>query len=172
MPLTDPAQPSASEQFDIDDLAALNRFAGRLALLLPQTALVTLEGDLGAGKTTLVKALAEAVGIDPALVTSPTFSLIQVYEHDDDSLRLVHADMYRLTAVEELLELGWDDAIAAIPGGRCWAFVEWPSRIAPALPAERLELSLAITGETCRQLTLTGTGPEYATIPPAVRTIS
>lgn len=172
MSSTDPAQPSASVHCDIDDLAALNRFVGWLALHLPQTAMVTLEGDLGAGKTTLVKALAEVVGIDPTLVTSPTFSLIQIYDHDDESLRLVHADMYRLTAAEELPELGWEDAIAAIPGGRCWAFVEWPSRIAPALPAEKLELALAITGETSRRLTLTGTGPEYATIPPAIHAAS
>ena len=172
MSLTDPAWPSASGHCDIEDLAALDRFAAQLVQHLPQTALVTLEGDLGAGKTTLVKALAAAAGIDPALVTSPTFSLIQVYDHVDESLRLVHADMYRLTAVEELPELGWEDAIATIPGGRCWAFVEWSSRIAPALPAEKLELSLAITGETSRRLTLTGTGPEYATIPPAIHAAS
>jgi len=168
--LTDPDWYSASADFNIKGLAALDQFAAQLAKVLPTTALVTLEGDLGAGKTTLVKALAGAVGIDPALVTSPTFSLIQVYDHQDESLRLVHADMYRLTAVEDLPELGWDDAIVAMPGGRCWAFVEWASRITPALPAEKLALSLSITGERSRRFSMTGTGPEYTKIPAAIRT--
>ena len=108
-----------------------------------------------------------AIGIDPATVTSPTFGLIHLHDTTDGSLRIVHADMYRLSDVSELHELGWEDAIAVAPGCRCWAFVEWPQRIGPALPAERLNISLTITGETSRRLTLTGVGDQYTTIPQA-----
>jgi tRNA threonylcarbamoyladenosine biosynthesis protein TsaE len=165
MPSTE--RPEGQCELTIGSLADLDRFTAALAAALPATALVTLEGDLGAGKTTLVKAVAAAVGIDPATVTSPTFGLIHLHDTADGSLRIVHADMYRLSDVSELHELGWEDAIAVAPGCRCWAFVEWAQRIGPALPAERLNISLTITGETSRRLTLTGVGDQYTTIPQA-----
>jgi len=168
MSSTERPVPTATAAVVIADLAAIDRFAARLVGLLPATAMVALAGDLGAGKTTLVKAVAAAVGIDPAGVTSPTFGLIHLHDTDDGSLQVAHADMYRLTGVEELAELGWEELIEPQAGRRCWVFVEWPERIATALPAERLEISIAITGETTRQLTVTGRGARYATIPTAL----
>jgi tRNA threonylcarbamoyl adenosine modification protein YjeE len=162
MPLNEP--PTGQCAVTIGDLKDVDRFAAAFVASLPSTALITLEGDLGAGKTTLVKAIAGAAGIDPATVTSPTFGLIHLHDTPDGSLHIVHADMYRLSDMSELLEIGWEDAVTAIPGCRCWAFVEWPERIALALPAERLNISLTITGETSRRLTLTGVGDPYATI--------
>ena len=100
---------------DIACLQDLERFASKLAEHLPQSALVTLEGDLGAGKTTFVKAVANAVGIDPSTVTSPTFNLITIHESQDIMLRFIHADMYRLTDPDELIETGWDSALTAPP---------------------------------------------------------
>ena len=169
MPSTE--HPYSRHKMSIFGLDCLDRFAKALAASLPPTALVALEGDLGAGKTTFVKAVAGAAGIDPVTVTSPTFGIIHLHDTSDESLRLVHADMYRLRDVDELLELGWEDALAAVPNRRCWAFVEWPQRINRALPAERLTIELTITGETNRRLALTGVGRQYATIPQTVATI-
>lgn len=142
----------------IADEAALAGFARRLVEALPARAFITLSGDLGAGKTTLVKAVAAAAGLDPAEVISPTFGLI--HEHALSAAtgrptRLVHADLYRLTGIAELAETGWDDAVA----GDTWVFVEWPERITAALPAERLEIAIGIESPTARTLACRGFGP-------------
>jgi tRNA threonylcarbamoyl adenosine modification protein YjeE len=136
----------------IPDEAALAPFAVSLLASLPRPAFVALYGDLGAGKTTLVKAIAAAAGIDPAEVVSPTFGL--VHEHASPRGVLLHADLYRLVGPDDLHELGWQDALARAT----WAFVEWPERIAAALPADRLDLSIAIDSPTSRVLRLTGRG--------------
>lgn len=146
----------------VPDEAALATLARRLVAALPLRAFVALEGDLGAGKTTFVKAVAVAMGIDPTEVVSPTFGLIHVHDvpaaHDQPSAkvpeRLVHADLYRLSGAGDLAEIGWEDATA----GRCWVFVEWPSRAADALPADRLDIAISIDSETARTFQLTPRG--------------
>jgi tRNA threonylcarbamoyl adenosine modification protein YjeE len=155
----------AAARLRVCDEQALGGLATRLAAMLPPRVLVTLAGDLGAGKTTFVKAVAAAVGIDPAEVTSPTFGLIHVYEPPAVAAgrcpeRIVHADMYRLTDPGELAETGWDDAITDAG----WVFVEWPERIAAALPTERIDLAIGVESPTARMLTFTGRGAEAAAI--------
>jgi tRNA threonylcarbamoyladenosine biosynthesis protein TsaE len=136
---------------------ALATLARRLAAALPARAIVALEGDLGAGKTTFVKAVAAEVGIDPGAVVSPTFGLIHVHavpHRPAGPSRLVHADFYRLADAGELAETGWDDAIA----GPTWAFVEWPGRIDRHLPPDRLDVGIRIDGPTARTFTFTPRG--------------
>lgn len=157
----------------ISDEAALAGFATRFAEVLPPNVFVALSGDLGAGKTTLVKYIAAAVGIDPAEVVSPTFGLMHEYTPPGGPLgpggivpsRIVHADMYRLTGIDDLAETGWEDAIAA----PCHVFVEWPERIASALPEHRIDLAIAIMAPEERMLTLTGRGTEHARVVEALR---
>jgi len=154
----------------VPDEAALAPLARRLAAALPARAFVALEGDLGAGKTTFVKAVAAAIGIDPTDVVSPTFGLIHVHDvpaaHDRPTPelpeRLVHADLYRLVGPGDLAEIGWDDATA----GRCWVFVEWPSRAPKALPAGRLDIAITIDSETARTLSFTPRGAFTWPTPP------
>jgi tRNA threonylcarbamoyl adenosine modification protein YjeE len=136
----------------VADEAALAPFAKSLLAALPHPAFVALYGDLGAGKTTLVKAIAAAAGIDPAEVVSPTFGL--VHEHVSPQGLLLHADLYRLIGPDDLHELGWHDALARAT----WAFVEWPERIAGALPSDRLDVSITIDSPTSRVLRLAGHG--------------
>jgi len=146
----------------VPDEAALAPLARRLAAVLPPRAFIALEGDLGAGKTTFVKAVAAAMGIDPSEVVSPTFGLIHVHNvpvtSDQPSpeapTRLVHADLYRLSGTGDLAEIGWEDATA----GRCWVFVEWPSRAAKAMPADRLDIAISIDSETARTFQFTPRG--------------
>jgi tRNA threonylcarbamoyladenosine biosynthesis protein TsaE len=101
-------------------------------LLLPAPRLVVLRGELGAGKTTLVKGIAAALGAaEPEEVTSPTFTL--VHEYQGRSLRLYHLDLYRLETERELLTLGLEE-MAAEPDAL--VLVEWgekfPSIVARA----------------------------------------
>lgn len=138
--------------------ADLTPLAADLAAALPDRGFVALSGDLGAGKTTFVKAVAAAAGLDPAEVVSPTFGLVHV--HATPRRRLVHADMYRLTDAADLHEIGWEDALAA-PG---WAFVEWPERIAAALPADRLDVEIRIDSPSARTFTFHGYGPAHEAV--------
>jgi len=141
----------------VADEGALADLARRLAASLPARACLALEGDLGAGKTTFAKALAAAVGVDPAAVVSPTFGLVHVHAvppRPGGPGRIVHADFYRLAGAGDLAEIGWDDATA----GDAWTLVEWPSRAAAALPADRLDVSIRIDAPTVRTLTFTPRG--------------
>ena len=150
---------------EIKNLDDLHQVASRIVKHLPQSALVTLQGELGAGKTTFVKAIADSVEIDPSHVTSPTFNLITIHESPENTIRLVHADMYRVTNPDELIETGWDTALVVPSEYRCWAFVEWPQKIASALPAHRLSITLEVTGESSRRMTIKGMGTNYEPIP-------
>lgn len=149
--MTSTAEGSAPTSIHVRDEAAIAPLAARLAAALPARAFIALSGDLGAGKTTLVKAVAAAVGIDPAEVVSPTFGLIHVHEvppREGGPRRLVHADLYRLSGPGDLEEIGWEEATA----GLVWAFVEWPERAAAALPPDRLDVTIGIDSETSRTI--------------------
>lgn len=130
--------------------------AAVVAAALPDDAFVAVSGDLGAGKTTFVRSLCGAVGIDPREVTSPTFGLVHEYACSTSRKprRLVHIDAYRLTGIDDLESLGWDEIV----GGGGWILVEWPERIAAALPERRLELKLVVTGPTTRRLQIRSLG--------------
>ncbi|MGE0503290.1 MAG: tRNA (adenosine(37)-N6)-threonylcarbamoyltransferase complex ATPase subunit type 1 TsaE [Rhizobiaceae bacterium] len=110
----------ALERF-LPDEAATARLGEDIAAALMRGDLVTLKGDLGAGKTTLARGLIRALAGDPRMdVPSPTFTLVQAY---DGVLPIAHLDLYRLSSPEELDELGLDEALKA--GA---ALVEWPER--------------------------------------------
>jgi tRNA threonylcarbamoyladenosine biosynthesis protein TsaE len=112
--------------------------------------LVLLEGDLGAGKTTLVRAVAEGMGLDPAVVSSPTFVIVHEYPAPPGRTPLVHIDAYRLTP-DDATTLGLD----AVPAHAA-TIVEWPDRLPPALfdLASALRIRLEVTGESSRRLHL------------------
>lgn len=130
-------------------------WAAALAATLKPGDIIALEGELGAGKTTLVRGLAKGLGIDPGLVSSPTFVLMNEYERRGNprTLTLVHIDAYRLSGPEELAALGWDRLLED-PGAII--AVEWPSRVEGALPPHRTTtITLEHTGEHTRYITLT-----------------
>ena len=107
-----------------------------LAKGLPARAIVLLSGEMGAGKTTLVKALCEGLGIDPRIVISPTYTLVNVYPGTPN---VYHVDLFRIEHPEALLELDRDDWIN--PAGP--TLVEWPGMAKPLLNGEvTLELEL------------------------------
>jgi len=98
--------------------------------------LITLEGDLGAGKTTLVQAIAAGFGITEP-VTSPTYALVQSYASPKGVLH--HLDLYRLRDASQLAQLGWDDLLR----DRAIVCIEWPERAGAALPTRRTAFTLA-----------------------------
>jgi len=122
------------------DEAATRRLGAQLAAVLAAGDVLALAGDLGAGKTTLARGLIQAAlgGCEP--VPSPTFTLVQTYEPAAGPA-IWHFDLYRLTDPEELIEIGWEEAMA---GGI--VLVEWPERAGEALPPETLRLRLEEEG--------------------------
>lgn len=135
------------------DEAGVVRLAELLALKIRSGDVIALSGDLGAGKTTLARALIGAVLRDgSAEVPSPTFSLHQTYV--SRRLTIAHFDFYRLSGAHEAAELGFEDA--AQDGA---VLVEWPERVATLLPETRIEVVLAETSDpNVRCVTLRGLG--------------
>ncbi len=117
--------------------------------------LITLSGDLGAGKTTFARALIRHLAGDAAVeVPSPTFTLTQAYELP--RFTLTHADLYRLSGPAELAELGFEDE-----ADETVTLLEWPNRAAGFLPADRLNIALTLSpaqGPTFRNARVTGYG--------------
>jgi tRNA threonylcarbamoyladenosine biosynthesis protein TsaE len=106
-------------------------------------------GDLGAGKTTLIKALIADLGAVDA-GSSPTFGLVHEYCDAAGNLLAYHLDCFRLEGEEEALDLG----IEEILGADCYVFIEWPQRIAGLLPLNRTDVYLEIEGVNRRKLSL------------------
>lgn len=128
------------------DTARLGRALGGV---LRAGDVVGMTGPLGAGKTTLVRAVAEGAGIDPAFVSSPTFVMVNEYEAERGP-DLVHVDAYRLTGPEDLDALGWD----RLTDGACIVLIEWADRIIEALPGATAWIDIDIIGEHGRSIAL------------------
>ncbi len=126
-------------------LAETQLFGARLSAALCSGDVVALIGNLGAGKTHLAQAIAGGLGVDPEIVTSPTFVLIQEYE---GSVPVFHMDAYRLNDTDEFLELGADELLGA--DNIC--LIEWADRVADVLPRKQICIEIESTSETSRRI--------------------
>jgi tRNA threonylcarbamoyladenosine biosynthesis protein TsaE len=126
-----------------------------LADLLVPGDVISLTGDLGAGKTCLVQGAARSLGVQEP-VGSPTFVLVREYRGE---IPVYHLDVYRLDRLQEVLDLGFEDLLD--PGGVI--FIEWGDAIDPLLPDSYLEVELSIPGDDeMRLLAVTGRGSSWA----------
>lgn len=132
-----------------DETEALGARVGRAAR--PDD-VIALWGELGSGKTTFVRGLAQGLGIDIREVTSPTFVI--VHEHDAGRLPLFHIDFYRL-APGDTPSTGWEETMSS--GGV--TAIEWPDRVEAWLPDDRLDVKLDHKGGDEREVWLEPTGP-------------
>ncbi|HSX12270.1 MAG TPA: tRNA (adenosine(37)-N6)-threonylcarbamoyltransferase complex ATPase subunit type 1 TsaE [Rhabdochlamydiaceae bacterium] len=118
----------------------------KLAQQLSPNSVLAVQGDLGAGKTTLIKGIVSSVlGLDPALVNSPTFTYLNIYPGDPV---FYHFDLYRIQNENDFFKLGFLDYLDA--GGICC--IEWPERIRSILPEKTLWIQLAYHDATKRVL--------------------
>ncbi|ODU48743.1 MAG: tRNA (adenosine(37)-N6)-threonylcarbamoyltransferase complex ATPase subunit type 1 TsaE [Lysobacteraceae bacterium SCN 69-48] len=125
--------------FLLPDAAATETLGARLAQTLPERAVIQLHGDLGAGKSTLARALLRALGVT-GTIRSPTYTLVEQYALPAGGLAL-HLDLYRIGHPGELEFLGLDPAEAKL------CLVEWPERGQGALPPADLDIALAVEGD-------------------------
>src|SRR4051794_41012698 len=147
--------PASSFSIVLPNEQATRRLAADVASVLKPGDLVTLSGDLGAGKTAFARSLIRHLAGDEALdVPSPTFTLVQSYALP--RFAVVHADLYRVTHTGELAELGVDEAAE-----NAVVLLEWPDRAAEVLPPDRLDIAFTLAphlGPNQRNAELTGHG--------------
>jgi tRNA threonylcarbamoyladenosine biosynthesis protein TsaE len=129
----------------------------RLGALLQKGDLICLQGNLGAGKTTLVQGVAQGWGTLDA-VSSPTFVLVNVYRRPDSS-QLFHFDAYRVDSLAEAEELDMDNLLS-----QGALVIEWSERVEPVLPAERLWAWLDYESEEHRAMRFSACGTRYETL--------
>ena len=132
-----------SEPFHLDDLG---RIAGKLLSEAGDCKVWLLSGELGAGKTTLIKAVCMALDVRSHM-TSPTFSIVNEYQ-TDKSERVYHFDFYRLKDENEALDVGVDEYLDS--GNYC--FVEWPDRIPSLIPRRHFKIHIMIVEKEKRRL--------------------
>jgi tRNA threonylcarbamoyladenosine biosynthesis protein TsaE len=133
-----------------EDTRLLGKLIGQL--LSPGDVLL-LFGPLGCGKTTLVKGIAEGLGVSQNHVISPTFTLIAEYR---GRITLYHVDLYRLERPDEAVALGLTDYLYSDSGA---TVIEWADRLPPGLVEDALSIALQYAGDDLRLITVTPSGP-------------
>jgi len=127
-------------EIDLPDEAATQALGRKLALVLRPGDALCLSGPLGAGRSTLARALIRALTSPDEEAPSPTFTLVQFYDGPD--FPVAHFDLYRLTDPDEAYEIGLEEALE--DGA---ALIEWPQRLQGRLPADRLAIDISPAGE-------------------------
>lgn len=117
------------------------------------TGIVTFDGEMGAGKTTLIRSIVRALGADGcADANSPSFAIANDYGRADDGRNVFHFDLYRLESAAEAMDIGFEDYIDD-PANVC--LIEWPDRAEELLPSDILRLRLDLLPDLTRRLTIT-----------------
>lgn len=115
---------------------------------------VALNGQLGSGKTRLVRAISAGLGVEDEMVNSPTFVLMQVY--NSGRLPIYHFDTYRIGDIDEFLAIGAEDYLL---GGTGVSLIEWAEIVQPVLPPDLLSVTIVQTGKNSRRIDLSADGP-------------
>jgi tRNA threonylcarbamoyladenosine biosynthesis protein TsaE len=134
-----------SQQIETSNVEETLEFGGRLARELQRGDVIALSGELGAGKTALVKGIARGLGITVE-VTSPTFTLI--HEYGGGRWPLFHIDLYRLDSLPQALAIGIEDYL----NGPGVTVIEWAERIASLLPPQTTRIRIESLGENTRRI--------------------
>lgn len=143
--------------FVADSVEKTNSLGKKLASFMLPGDLIALSGELGAGKTTFVKALARGLGIPEDDVSSPSYTLVNEY---NGRIPMYHFDLYRLEGADDVDDLGFDEYME----GDGLAVVEWADLAPQILPSEYIEIKIMISGEESRDLELKGIGERYVKI--------
>jgi len=140
MAVSDPMPTESCDEmrFEAPDAEVMMALGAACASAIDTGVVIALDGDLGAGKTVFVRGMAVGFGIDPSLVSSPTFVIMQLY--GGGRLDLLHADAYRVRTAAEFEALGWSDATNE---PRVVAVIEWASRVESLLPANAILIAFA-----------------------------
>ena len=149
---------SACIDFDLADTAATEALGAALSRALAPGLVIWLEGDLGAGKTTLTRGVLRALG-HTGKVKSPTFTLLESYAVSSLNFQLYHFDFYRFVHPDEFIEAGLDEYFGRRGADAPVCLVEWPDKAGRHLPPPDLRIALAVVGEArCARLSACSEG--------------
>ncbi len=138
-------------QIKVNSLADLNDAAQQFLSLMDDRTVYAFTGEMGAGKTTFINALAQALGVDEEEATSsPTFAIINEYRSDKTAELIYHLDLYRLESLEDALDIGIEDYLDS--GALC--LIEWPDRIADLLPNDTVNVNITVNDDLSRTITV------------------
>ncbi len=126
-------------------ISQLPTIASEIIAFAPESRIFLFYGDMGAGKTTLIKSICECLGTTEP-VTSPTFSIVNEYIGAND--KIYHFDFYRLKNQTEALDMGYEEYFYS--GAYC--FIEWPEKIAGLLPEHYVSVRIEVTGDNSRRI--------------------
>lgn len=144
---------SVYETYSEEETIELGR---RIAVALPQRAVVLLIGNLGAGKTTLAKGIVSGLGAaPPEEVSSPTFTLVHEYGPSSHGARVYHIDLYRLDRPAEVATLGLDEIFER----DALVLIEWGERFLSLIPEDRIEIRLRPVSDQRREIAVAKVGP-------------
>ena len=135
---------------NIPDTASLETAAREFASLMGDNTVFAFYGGMGAGKTTFINALCSVLGVDSEETASPTFALINEYRSDTTAELIYHFDFYRIEDLDEAIELGIEDYFDS--GAVC--LIEWPEKIAAALPEDTVTVKITVNDDDSRTLTI------------------
>ncbi|MNJ97203.1 tRNA threonylcarbamoyladenosine biosynthesis protein TsaE [compost metagenome] len=136
-----------SIKIEVNGLDSLENAAKRIIESTQDDQIFIFEGEMGAGKTTLIKALAKELGVTK-VVTSPTFSIVN--EYDANGKIIYHFDFYRIKNLQEAYDIGYEEYFYS--GNIC--FIEWPEKIAPLLPLHFVKIEISAQNENDRILSI------------------
>ena len=134
------------------------RLGEHICRMIPLNTVIALSGDLGCGKTTLVKGMAQALGIDPKKVNSPSYVLIKEYNVKKGNL--FHLDLYRLEGVKQISMLGIEEYFTQ----QGLLIIEWAEKAKELLPAEYLRIKIKALSECRRSFSLSAEGQKYRSL--------
>ena len=142
-------------KIDVKSVADLEQAARRFVEEMGDETVYAFYGEMGAGKTTFIRALAAALGVEDDVANSPSFSIINEYRSDTTAELIYHFDLYRLDSMDEAMDIGVEDYFDS--GVLC--LLEWPERIEPMLPDDTVRVDIAADPDSGRR-TLTVTLPD------------
>ena len=131
----------------IQDLNHIDEAARQFVSQIGEHTVFAFYGKMGAGKTTFVKAICEALGVED-VITSPTFAIVNEYEAKQRSI--YHFDFYRIKKLEEVYDMGYEDYFYS--GALC--FIEWPELIEDLLPDDAVRVNIEVQPDGSRQVVL------------------
>lgn len=132
----------------VDDLPqAAKQFAG----LMGDETVYAFTGEMGAGKTTFISALSQALGVDPEEANSPSFAIVNEYRSETTAELIYHFDLYRLENLEEALDMGIEDYLDS--GALC--LIEWPGMVEDILPDDTVRVEIKVNDDLSRDIIVT-----------------
>ena len=134
----------------IADTADLERAAREFAELMGDYTVFVFNGEMGAGKTTFINALARVLGVEDDITGSPSFSIVNEYRSDTTAELIYHFDLYRLENLEEAMDIGVEDYLDS--GAVC--LIEWPDKIEDILPDDTVTVDLTVNEDGSRDMTV------------------